>query len=101
MPLGFAIDVHGDIRQRLPHQQAGDATGEFDHLHASLHRRSRFGQSLAMFARDDAGQLFGIAIQKIAKAEEKPGPVDGRRGGPSWQRLDCRLHSLIDQRGSA
>ena len=39
----LAVDVAGDVRQRLAHEQAGDAAGELDHLDAALDRGPRLG----------------------------------------------------------
>ena len=73
----LAVDLPGDVRQRLAHDQAGHAAGELDDLDAALDRRSRLGERLAVLARDQARQLLGV--WRRAFRETGTSPVPARR----------------------
>ena len=108
---GLAIDLSGDVGQSLPHEQAGNSAGEFDHLDSALNRGPCLRQGLAVLSRDERGELFGMSGQPFSKSEHHsrtdrqsesqptpgtPRPRFGRRGqlprpcktGPS--RSPCR-----------
>ena len=99
--IGLAVDLPGDVGQRLAHDQAGDAAGELDDLDAALDRRPRLGERLAVLARDQAGELLGMGGDPVAEPEHHPRPLDDRRLGPGRQGRGGRLHGAVDLVGRA
>ncbi len=56
----LAVDLPGDVGERLTHDQAGNSAGELDDLDAAVDRCPRLGERLAVLSRDQAGQLLGV-----------------------------------------
>ena len=86
VPHRFGIDVAGDVRQDLAHDQARDAAGEFDDFDAAVHFGPGLGERLAVLAGDERGELFEVFFQQLAEAEHHAGPLDDRRLGPGRER---------------
>ena len=96
----LAVDLAGDVGERLTHDQAGYSAGELDDLDAAVDRRTRFGKGLAVLARDQVRQLLGVGGQLFAKPEHDACPFDDRRLGPGGQGPGGRLHGPVDLFGS-
>ena len=101
MANGLAINLAGDVGERLAHDQAGHAAGELDHLDAAMDRRTGLGERLAVLACDQVCQLLGVSGQLFAKAKHHAGPFDDRRLDPGRQGVGRRLHGPVDLVGRA
>ena len=101
---GLAVDLPRDVRQRLPHEQAGDAAGEFDHLDAALHRGPRLGERLAVLARDQAASSSACAASRwrnrnITRARSTTG-VSAQAGNAAAAVWTARSTSSAVQNGT-
>ena len=94
----IAVDVAGDVGQRLAHQLRGDAAGKLDDVDAAPHRTAGLAQELAVFADDHLGQLVVVGLEKLAVAEQDAGPVRRRHGPPGGKRRRGPLAGHIDLR---
>ena len=80
--------LDANVLQRLAHDHAWDAAGEFDHFDAALHFGPGLGGRFAMLASDERRELFELrACSRSRKRNITPSPLDDRRLGPGWKRL--------------
>ena len=100
----LAVDLPGDVGERLAHEQAGNAAGELDHLDAALDRGPRFGERLAVLARDQAASSSACAASRsrnrnITRARSTTG-VSAQAGKAAAAACTARSTSSAVQNGT-
>ena len=81
------VDAAADIVRMHAGQQPRHAAGEFHDLDAARDFAIRVGQHLAVFPRDNRGQVAAPCLQQFAETEQDAGAPQWRSLGP---RRECR-----------
>ncbi len=86
-PQGLAhapvVDPAADLLGVLALEQMRNAAGELDHFNAARDFAQRIGEHLAVFARDQRGQLFLVRVEQLLELEQDAGALK-RRGLAPW-----------------
>ena len=82
LAVGDGINARSDIAGEIALEQVGNAAGEFDHLDAAGDFAQCVVMGLAVFARDLAGDVGGVAIEQFLELEHEAGALQGRHGAP-------------------
>ncbi len=78
----LAIDAASEILERVAHQERRDAAGVFDVLHAAIRAAARFGERLAVLARDHLANAIEVFLHQLPVAEEQTRALDRWRVAP-------------------
>ncbi len=73
-----------------------DATGDFDVLDGAAHLRFGLGEGLAIFLRDDAGDVVDVVFEQHLQLEQRLDAVFGRSAAPFGERGSGGFNGLID-----
>src|SRR5881398_558601 len=82
----FAIDACGDVFERPPHHQGGDAARVLHVLDAAPQRAPGFVEGLAVLARDDGRDLIEPLVQDVLEPEQMARPHYRGDGAPGGER---------------
>ena len=82
----------GQVLEGLPHQQAGNAAGEFDISMPRWTSAAGLGDGLAVLAGHQRRQLLEACSHQLAKAKQDARPFDRRRLAPGGQRGGGAAH---------
>ena len=85
-PSGWCIVSQSTPRARFSSvspMSSDGAAGVFDVLDAAINAAARFGQSLAMFARDALADAIEVFFDELPVTEEEPRAFDRRRVAPA------------------
>src|SRR5579871_6228840 len=80
----------------LAFEQMGRAAGELDDFYAALDRTLRVREDLAMFFRDEGGELRLMFLEQLAESCQDPRAAQRRRRAPRGKRPRSRLDGAID-----
>ncbi|MNV05399.1 hypothetical protein D3C71_957360 [compost metagenome] len=93
---GVGIDTTGHVVGQLAQLQVADAGGVFNHFEATEHITFGVGQGLALFCRQDGGQLGHVLADKLLVLEEDAGAGADGRLLPGFERFLGRGHGGVD-----
>ena len=82
----LAIDAAREVLERVAQEQRGHAAGVFDIFEAAVRAAARFGERLAVLARDDRADAVEVFLDELPVAEKHPRALDGRRLAPGGKR---------------
>ncbi len=74
----------------------GNAASYFDVFDRAAHFGFGFGEGLAVFLRDDAGDVVDVVFEQHLQFEERLDAVFGRSAAPVRESGGCGFYGLID-----
>ncbi len=78
----------------------GNAAGDFDVFDGAAEFGACFGKGLAVFERDDAGEVVEILFEKIFQFKEILDALARRGAAPRWESIGGGLNGSVDVGGS-
>ncbi len=66
----LAVDAASEVFEGVAHEQRGNATGVFDIFQAAIGAAARFGERLAVLARDELADVIEIFLNQLAITEK-------------------------------
>ncbi len=97
----YFVNATGDVFEVVTLHHHGDAAGDFDVLDPAAHFGFGFGEGLAIFLRDDAGDVVNMLFEQHLQLEEWLDAVFGRRVAPLGEGCGGGFYGLIDFSASA
>ncbi len=97
----LAIDAAREILERVAHQQRRDAAGVFDVLDAAIGAAARFGQRLAVLARDHLADAIEVFLDQLPVAEEQTRALDRRRVAPGRKSVGRGFDGVVHDLSAA
>jgi len=99
-PMGWRInhliDAARHIFEVVALHHHGNATGDFDVFDCASHLGFGFGEGLAVFLRDDAGNVVEVIFEQHLQLEQWLDAVFGRRAAPFGEGCGRGFDSLVD-----
>src|SRR5207248_11582094 len=92
----FAIDPGGDVFERPPHHQGGDAARVLHVLYAAPHGARSFVECLAVLARDGGRDVVEVLLEDLLELEQVTRAYHGGHGTPGGERRPGCRDRLID-----
>ena len=89
------VDAAGDVFEVVALHHHRNAAGDFDILDAAPHFGLRFSEGLAVFLRDDAGDVVDMIFEQHLQFEKRLDAVFGRGAAPFGKRCGGGFDSLI------
>ena len=90
------VDAAGDIFEVVALHHHGNAAGDFDVFDGAAHFGFGFGESLAIFLRDDAGDVVDVIFEQHLQLEERLDAVFGRSAAPFGEGRGGGFDGLVD-----
>ena len=66
----LTVDTARDVLECIAHQESRDAASVFDVFQSAVSAAFRFGQSLAVLARDQRADALEVFLNQLTVAEE-------------------------------
>src|ERR1700676_132847 len=93
------VDAAGDVFEVIALHHHGNAAGDLDVLNRPAHLGFRFGEGLAIFLRDDAGDVVDVIFEEHLQFEERLDAVFGRSAAPFGEGGGGGFDGVIDFSG--
>ena len=90
------VDAAGDIFEIVALHHHGNAAGDFDVLDGAAHLGFGFGEGLAVFLGDDAGDVVDVIFEQHLQLEQRLDAVFGRSAAPFGEGGGGGFDGLID-----
>ena len=90
------VDAAGDVFEVVALHHHRDAAGDFDVFDGAAHLGFGFGEGLAVFHGDDAGDVVDVLFEQHLQLEERLDAVFGRSAAPFGEGGGGGFDGLID-----
>src|ERR1700688_2967226 len=90
------VDAAGDVFKVVSLHHHGDTAGDLHVFNRPAHFGFGFGESLAVFLRDDAGDVVEVIFEQHLQLKERLDAVFGRSAAPFGEGGSCGFDSLVD-----
>ena len=98
LPVPHAVDVLGDVLERVAAHQGRHAGGVLDVLDHPPHLAPRLVDHLALLAREGPGDVLEVRLEGLLQPEQVARAAQRRGSPPLPERCLGRLHRLVDVR---
>src|SRR5437016_4821839 len=94
------IDARSYVLEVVALHHHGDAASNFDVFDGAAEFGASLGEGLAVFERDDAGEVVEIFFEEVFQLEEVLDAFAGRSSAPGREGIGGSLHGSVNVSGS-